>query len=107
MKIMAFSLALITLLFSVAPCCNGESHCEDKVTQECADHCDTDQDMPDTDPPCSPFYTCGACLGFVSQTVSPYIFSHLFFSQGDFNSFYSGSLSASHLHPPLKPPVQI
>ncbi|MDN5215886.1 hypothetical protein QQ020_27665 [Fulvivirgaceae bacterium BMA12] len=107
MKALAFLLAFMTLALSVAPCCDGESHCEEEMTIECTEHSDAEQDIPNPDPPCSPFYACGSCLGSVYQPGSALTLSFLSFTEQDFNSFYVESLSGSHLHPPKKPPIQI
>ena len=107
MKVLALLLALMTLLLSVTPCCDGESHCMEEMATECAEHSDAGHDTPDPDPPSSPFYACGSCLGFVYQQTPSLIFCLLSFAEQDFNSFYSENLSGSHLHPPKKPPIQV
>ena len=107
MKALAFFLAMMTLLLSVTPCCNSENHCVEDVLIECADHCDSEQNTPNPDPPSSPFYACGSCPGFAHLQVLPLSLCYLSFFEQDFNSFYTESLSVSHLHPPNKPPIQI
>ncbi len=107
MKALAFLLAFMTLILSVTPCCVGESHCVEEMAIECTEHSDAEQDTPHPNPPCSPYYACGNCLGFVYQPGSSLTLCFLFFTEQDFNSFYVESLSVSHLHPPQKPPIQI
>ena len=107
MKILAFLLAMMTLLLSVTPCCDEESNCMGEMKTECAEHCDADQDTRNADPPSSPFYACGTCLGFVYQPDPSFTFSFLSFEEQDYNTFYLENLSSNHLHPPKKPPIQI
>lgn len=107
MKVLALLLALMTLLLSMTPCCSGESHCQEETARECAEHHEEDQQMPDAESPCSPFYTCGSCFGFVYQQVSFLASGLLPFTEQDFNSFYTENLSGSYLHPPKKPPIRI
>ena len=107
MKVLALFLALITLLLSMTPCCDEDSHCMEETATECAEHSDTDQDDADHDRPSSPFYACGSCFGFVYQQASSFVSCCLSFIEQDFNSFYTESFYGSHLHPPNKPPIQI
>ena len=109
MKLLAFFLALLTLLLSMTPCCDGEdSHCLEETAIGCTEHADTDEDDTHQDQqPTSPFYACGSCLGFAHLQVPPLSICYLSFFEQDFNSFYTESLSVSHLHPPNKPPIQI
>lgn len=107
MKALAFFLALMTVLLSVTLCCEGEGSCTGEMAMECAEHSDADQDTPDPAPPCSPFYTCGSCLGFVYQSAPSVVFRTLSFTEQDFNSFYTESLYGPYLNPPKKPPIQV
>ena len=107
-KVLAFFLALLTLLLSMTPCCDGEdSNCMEEIAIECTEHTDTEEGNAHHDQPTSPFYACGSCLGFVNQQVPHLSLNYLSFVEKDFNSFYTESLSVSHLHPPNKPPIQI
>ncbi len=71
MKWVALALALLTLGLSATPCC-VEEVCtrENQVTTD-----STHDSEEEHESPCSPFFTCGSCLGFsvslYSHTETP------------------------------------
>ena len=62
MRILAFLLSFVVLWMSVVPCCEAQSHAEIFDTDCASTHQDPCQDG-EAELPCSPFFTCGACVG--------------------------------------------
>lgn len=97
MKVIALFLSIIVITLTVTPCCafENEEACalEKKEAGNQKQH-QTDDCCKD----CSPFYTCGTCIGFVvanklvitvvKPEVSPIAYSNSYFSQ-EINGFYT------------------
>lgn len=66
-KTISAILSLYFLLLSAVPCCL-EDTCSDEIYTEETGPCSQDQEDCDNSP-CSPFFTCGACAGFVFSTA--------------------------------------
>ncbi len=66
-KTIGFIFSVYFLLLSANPCCL-EDACADEIKPAQAGHCSQDQDEDDCNS-CSPFFTCGACSGFVFSTA--------------------------------------
>ncbi len=88
MKIAAILFSVLVLALNAIPCC-WES-CEDEEPVE--QHMDAEQN-------CSPFLSCGSCVGFVLQEdlpeISLYIqpsFSEIEFPEQDFFSEFSETI---------------
>jgi hypothetical protein len=60
-KILVLFLASLILYLTVAPCC-PQDNCADEATP--AHAAEPESDTPETEP-CSPFYSCAGCTGFV------------------------------------------
>ncbi len=60
-KMICFILSLFVFVLSAVPCC-ADDYCNDesKMEQSCTEH----QDRNDCNG-CSPFITCGTCIGFI------------------------------------------
>ena len=61
-KLIVYILAFIVLAGSSIPCCAGDN-CQDDFTTSSS----TNQE-PHEKAPCSPFFACGSCAGFVIMT---------------------------------------
>ncbi|WP_394369873.1 DUF6660 family protein [Algoriphagus pacificus] len=68
MKVFSVFMALFSFWLTSMPCCSAENSCDNtEVIQEtdlgseedCDDHL-----------PCSPFYSCGSCIGFSTEKFS-------------------------------------
>jgi hypothetical protein len=66
MKAIVLLLSLIVLTLTVTPCCAFENEEECALEQKQANEKQTQKD--DCCKDCSPFYTCGTCVGFVLAT---------------------------------------
>lgn len=106
MKLISIFLASIILSLTAIPCCGEESNCQEEF-HSCADEENKAAESEDDDPPCSPFYSCGACTGFslVSfQSINTTIQKN---ESAVIKSFYHLSLSEPYKLALLKPPKQI
>jgi len=65
MKLFPFFIAMLILLLAVQPCCAGDEAC-DEIKAEQTENRHSEQDCGN-ELPCSPFYSCGSCLGFSIQ----------------------------------------
>lgn len=104
MKIMGMLFTVLTLFLSASPCCSGEYSCEKKV--EIKYHENSQQDLPQSEIPCSPFYSCGTCFGFGFQSFEFNILMTEFPKDRSFNIFYFYHQSDGYKLLPLKPPRQ-
>ncbi|MFI8380026.1 hypothetical protein [Leeuwenhoekiella sp. NPDC079379] len=71
MRILILTLSIVTLLASVFPCCLTDRFCDSEPVEICDDTPQNDQDSDHL--PCSPFFSCGNCTGFIispSYTIS-------------------------------------
>ena len=61
MKTLVLLLSIIVLVLSIAPCsaCDKDKSICEKDCKETSKHCDNNCKA------CSPFYSCGTCIGFV------------------------------------------
>ncbi|MBN3582809.1 hypothetical protein JYB64_10475 [Algoriphagus aestuarii] len=68
MKVLSVFMALFSFWLTGMPCCSAEDSCDStELSQEsevgseedCQDHL-----------PCSPFYSCGSCIGFSTEHFS-------------------------------------
>lgn len=70
MRVLAYILALMTLVLSAAPCCMLEDH-PDSIWQESPESASAPgEDCPESKGPCSPFYACGACPGCIEAAAN-------------------------------------
>lgn len=69
MKVLILLLIGLTLYLSATPCCTEDfaNSAEDHSCEETSD-C---ENIP-CDEPCSPFYTCGSCTGFLVLELEAY-----------------------------------
>ncbi len=65
MKALAFLLSLLILLLSGVPCCGSDAQCGDAISGVSRTDADPHNEEPLSKGPCSPFYTCGTCVGFI------------------------------------------
>ncbi|WP_420828668.1 DUF6660 family protein [Maribacter polysaccharolyticus] len=71
MKWVSFILAVYTLVLTLRPCC-GDDNCtdSDNCQTELVDNHDKDNHQNNGHKgSCSPFFTCGNCVGFTLTTV--------------------------------------
>jgi hypothetical protein len=61
-KLVVFILAFIVLAGSSIPCCAGDN-CQEDFTTSASTNQGSDEKSP-----CSPFFACGSCAGFVIMT---------------------------------------
>ncbi|MBN7813039.1 hypothetical protein J0A68_18945 [Algoriphagus sp. H41] len=105
MKIFSLVLGIFVLLMAVVPCCSAEDTCaESECTGEELHGADEDFGH---ERPCSPFFSCGTCLGFVEAggAVLPLGFPQEAFSQeyGVFKMAFSQAYFGVLLRPPAGP----
>ncbi|WP_128756273.1 hypothetical protein [Leeuwenhoekiella aequorea] len=63
MRFLVILLSFITLFASVTPCCSDESVCDSESTELCGSASGNDTEKSHL--PCSPFFNCGSCSGFI------------------------------------------
>jgi hypothetical protein len=73
MKILVSILSFIVLTLSTLPCYKYHSEDNCKVEKQCDNH--TKKCNDDCKDNCSPFYSCGNCIGFISIFSTPLPFS--------------------------------
>ncbi len=66
MRTLILTLSIITLFSSVFPCCFTEQFCDSASFEICDDTSQSDHDVDHL--PCSPFFSCGNCTGFISPS---------------------------------------
>lgn len=106
MKMISILLAIIILSLTAMPCCAEEGNCQEEL-HACEAETDHSEPNEESNFPCSPFYSCGACSGFsllsfkLSNTDNPIS------EFASISSFYQLSLSETYKLALLKPPKQI
>ncbi|WP_071889662.1 DUF6660 family protein [Haliscomenobacter hydrossis] len=104
MKIISCILAIYIVLLSINPCCS-ESNCTggDHYTNQehTTGHHHQDKDCTDN---CSPFFTCGTCLGFILPATTFLLLTEqaVTLTQSDFiyNPFFISEFNHSIWQPP-------
>jgi hypothetical protein len=56
------------LSLSTLPCCAEEDHCDEEI-QLCENEKENSSEHEESEPPCSPFFSCGSCTGFNLTTI--------------------------------------
>lgn len=99
-RIVTFILSVFVLVLSTMPCCTVVHEAAEKCAiQKQADN-DSQQQDDDCDSNCSPFYSCGTCVGFTSASCYPFIkpvtlapgISKLIPYQENFSAGFSGKV---------------
>lgn len=62
MRFFSCFLVLISIWQTAIPCCNANSECYEQKVEVVLDL--TSEDNCEDHFPCSPFYSCGTCIGF-------------------------------------------
>lgn len=62
MKIFCFILSIYVLVLSTVPCCADDNCIDETKTEQSNQH--SQEDHQDSCGTCSPFLTCGTCVGF-------------------------------------------
>ncbi len=88
------------------PCCAEEENCHEE-THSCTAEVDHSEQNEESDFPCSPFYSCGACTGFSVVSFQLIITDNPINELASISSFYHLSLSETYKLALLKPPKQI
>lgn len=73
MKYLSLILSVYILVLTVRPCCDDNTCTDDSnKTEQLVNNHNPDNDHQDEDhqSSCSPFNTCGNCIGFTLQTVN-------------------------------------
>lgn len=70
MKFLSLIFGIFILLLSVLPCCQEEDCCEEGSTDKL--EASAESENSDLELPCSPFFSCGTCLGFTFEVESEF-----------------------------------
>jgi hypothetical protein len=103
MKVFSLILGLFVLLMTVTPCCSGEESCtESELASESSDGSAEDLGH---ELPCSPFFSCGSCIGFVQKEGIGFLFDFsLELISKEYQTFYLAS-AKGFFELLLKPPA--
>lgn len=67
MKIFCFILSIYVLVLSTVPCCSDDNCIDETKTEQTDKHSQDEHQGCGT---CSPFFTCGTCVGFTFTNTS-------------------------------------
>ncbi|WP_340065738.1 DUF6660 family protein [Ascidiimonas aurantiaca] len=106
-KYVAVLLSFWVLCLSLVPCFEGNDPVKHEMHDTgCDDHPDEEKGCC-TDAPCSPFYNCNSCTGFVSHTGSVTAGAIVYIFKEATPLYYHLPKSVGHLRPILKPPIPV
>lgn len=78
MKIFCFILSIYVLVLSTVPCCSDDNCIDETKTEQSDKH--SQDEHQGCNGSCSPFFTCGTCVGFTfSNTTLTFELSKVFF----------------------------
>lgn len=94
----------MVLILSISPCCSESENClrDDLVEKNCENHKSGEED--ESHLPCSPFYSCGNCMGFTFGSKILFEFTFIAQNTSQVNDFYLDYVSVGFSILPLKPP---
>jgi len=108
MKGLCVFFALLTLPLSTTPCCGAEEGaCQEKTTASCSGHHDEGETSDSGHPelPCSPFLSCGTCIGCISNPLAFFDFQSYLFTEKTYGEYYRFSVPKTSSFPLIKPPT--
>lgn len=68
MKFICIFLSIVIMSLSAMPCCAEEDHCAEEVQLSGNDKHQSSE-RQDSEPLCSPFFSCGTCTGFSLTSI--------------------------------------
>lgn len=101
MKILCFILSLYVFFLSTVPCCSDDN-CNDDIITENSDNHSQDHKEGDCNA-CSPFLTCGTCIGFVFTILEIDIYE-ISFIEDKFVTIYKSQFSNDFFNKIWQPP---
>jgi|LauGreDrversion4_2_1035121.scaffolds.fasta_scaffold231513_2 hypothetical protein len=72
-RLIAFILSIFVLVLSTMPCCNVGHEASEKYCTEKQSGTNSQQQDDDCGSNCSPFYSCGTCVGFTFASSYQFI----------------------------------
>lgn len=102
MKILYFILALNVLVLSTGPCC-ADDNCTDNDHSTKTEQTDNGNQENNCKGDCSPFLTCGSCIGFNCPTISASL-PHPLIKMTTQVSIYQSSFSSEFINSIWQPP---
>ena len=104
MKIFATIVSFIVLFLSTVPCSAYANHSECGIKKNCEK--DSNDCGNDCNGKCSPFYSCGTCVGFTINLTSAYFSKNLDFTTDEivqptaYDKFINSSFICKIWEPP-------
>ena len=105
MNFISLSLIFLVITLSISPCCTESDNCLNDTEINCENH--EQEERESAHLPCSPFYSCGNCLGFFFEEKNEFKFIIFFSDNNQKKSFYLDYMSVGYNIILLKPPKRI
>jgi hypothetical protein len=69
MKVICIFLSMLIVSLSALPCCYEVDNCNEEI-ELCEKEANHSSQNEESNPPCSPFFSCGSCTGFSFSSIN-------------------------------------